>query len=419
MTTTKRAALASLALAAIAATFPARAGQLIIESWRTDDKALWDEVLLPAFTKAHPGITVKFAPTAPPEYNSVLTARLAAGSAGDLVTCRPFDVSLDLFKKGRLDKLDGEPGLANFPDSAKVAWQTDDGKATYCMPMASVIHGFFYNKKIFAELNLTPPTTEAEFFAALDKIKSTGKIAPLALGTADQWETNQIVFTGIGPNYWKGEDGRRGLIEGKKKFTDPEFVDVWATMARWSNYLPKGYQAQTYGDSQNLFASGRAAIVPTGSWDIAFYQKEPSLEFAAFPPPVRKAGDGCYLSDHTDIGMGINSASKNKADAKVFLNWLASKEFAELYTNKATGFFTLSKHAVEVKDPVARQMIGWRAQCKSTIRLNAQILSRGEPSMENELWTVDSQVLNGKMAPKDAAQRIQAGFAKWYAPAAR
>ena len=410
-----RTALAALVLTAT--TLPALAGSLTIESWRTDDKALWDEVLLPAFTKAHPGITVKFAPTSPPEYNSVLSARLAAGSAGDLVTCRPFDVSLDLFKKGRLDKLDGEAGLANFPDSAKVAWQTDDGKATYCMPMASVIHGFFYNKKIFAELGLKPPATEADFFAILDKIKAAGKVAPLALGTADQWETNQIVFTGIGPNYWKGEEGRRGLIEGKKKFTDAEFVDVWATMARWTPYLPKGYQAQTYGDSQNLFASGRAAIVPTGSWDIAFYQKEASLDFAAFPPPVRKAGDGCYLSDHTDIGMGINSASKNKADAKVFLDWLASKEFAELYTNKATGFFTLSKHAVEVKDPVARQMIGWRAQCKSTIRLNAQILSRGEPSMENELWTVDSQVLNGKLAPKDAAQRIQAGFAKWYSPA--
>jgi raffinose/stachyose/melibiose transport system substrate-binding protein len=326
-------------------------------------------------------------------------------------------VSLDLYKKGRLDKLNGEPGLANFPDSAKVAWQTDDGKDTYCMPMASVIHGFFYNKKLFADLHLQPPATEEQFFAVLDKIKASGKAAPLALGTADQWETSQIVFTGIGPNYWKGEEGRRALIAGKKKFTDPEFVDVWATMAKWTPYLPKGYQAQTYGDSQNLFASGRAAIFPAGSWDIAFFQKDPGLDFGAFPPPVRKAGDACYISDHTDIGMGINSASRNKADAKVFLQWLASKEFAELYTNKATGFFSLSRHPVQVKDPVAREMIGWRQQCKSTIRLNAQILSRGEPSMENELWTVNSQVLNGKLAPKDAAQRIQSGFAKWYAPA--
>ena len=130
-------------------------------------------------------------------------------------------------------------------------------------------------------------------------------------------------------------------------------------------------------------------------------------------------GDPCYISDHADIGMGINTASKNKADAKVFLDWIASKEFADLYTNKATGFFSLSKFSIDVQNPVARQMVGWRLQCKSTIRLNAQIMSRGEPSMENELWNVNSQVLNGKMTPQDAAARIQTGFAKWYKPSAR
>jgi raffinose/stachyose/melibiose transport system substrate-binding protein len=115
--------------------------------------------------------------------------------------------------------------------------------------------------------------------------------------------------------------------------------------------------------------------------------------------------------------MGVNSKSKNKADAQVFLNWLASKEFADLYTNKVTGFFSLSNHAIDVKNPVAKEMIGWRKQCKSTIRLNAQIMSRGTPSMENEFWNVNSQVMNGKMAPKDAAAQIQNGFAKWYTPA--
>jgi raffinose/stachyose/melibiose transport system substrate-binding protein len=408
--------LAALALGGLAR---ADAGTLTLESWRTDDKALWDSVLLPAFAKAHPGITVKFTPTAPPEYNSVVSARLASGSAGDLITCRPFDVSLDLYKKGRLEKLNADPALANFPDSAKVAWQTDDGKDTYCVPMASVIHGFFYNKKIFGELGLKPPVTESEFYAALDKVKASGKYIPMSLGTADQWDTSQVVFTGIGPNYWKGEDGRKALIAGKSKFTDPQFVSVWQDMAKWPPYLAKGYQAQTYSDSQTLFASGRAAIVPAGSWDIAFYQKEAGLDFGAFAPPVQKAGDTCYISDHADIGMGINTASKNKADARVFLDWIASKEFAELYTNKATGFFSLSKFPIEVQNPVARQMVGWRLQCKSTIRLNAQIMSRGEPSMENELWNVNSQVLNGKMTPQDAAARIQGGFAKWYHPATK
>ena len=178
--------ITTLAAAALACAAPALAGTLSIESWRTDDKQLWDTVLLPAFTKAHPGITVKFVATAPPEYNSVVAARLASGSAGDLITCRPFDVSLDLYKKGHLEKLNGNPALNNFPDSAKVAWQTDDGKDTYCVPMASVIHGFFYNKKIFGELGLKPPVTEAEFFVDLDRIKAGGKYVPLDLGTADQ-----------------------------------------------------------------------------------------------------------------------------------------------------------------------------------------------------------------------------------------
>jgi raffinose/stachyose/melibiose transport system substrate-binding protein len=411
----------TLRLAAVAAALVcsslAHAGTLNIESWRVDDKTLWEEVLLPAFYKAHPGITVKFSPTSPPEYDSALNARLTAGTAGDLITCRPFDVSLDLFKKGHLDKLNGAPALKSFPESAQVAWQTDDGKATYCVPMASVIHGFFYNKKVFAELGLSVPVTEADFFAAMEKIKAQGKVAPIALGTADQWETNQIVFTGIGPNHWKGEEGRKALIAGTKKFTDPEFVSTWETMAKWAPYLPKGYQAQTYGDSQNLFGTGRAAIYPAGSWDISYFEGNSKVEFGAFKPPVQKAGDPCYISDHTDIAMGLNSKSKNKADAQVFLGWLASKEFADLYTNKVTGFFSLSNHKIDVKNPVAKEMIGWRNQCKSTIRLNAQIMNRGMPSMENELWNVSSQVLNLKMSPKDAATQIQTGFAKWYTPA--
>lgn len=403
-------------LALLLASGTAQAGTLTIESWRVDDKTLWETVLIPAFQKKHPGIEIRFSPTAPTEYDSTLNARLSGGTAGDLLACRPFDVSLALYKRGQLEKLDGKAGMDNFPASAKVAWQTDDGKDTFCMPIASVMHGFLYNKKIFRELKLQPPATEEEFFKVLETVKKSGKYAPLALGTADQWEANQVVFTSIGANYWKGEEGRKALIAGKAKFTDPQFVAAWEYEARLGSYLSKGASAQTYGDSQNQFALGKAAIYPSGSWDIAYFKQDPELELGAFNPPVRKAGDKCHISDHTDIGMSVNKKSKNKEDAYKFLAWLGSQEFADIYTNKVTGFFSLSNHLISIKDPLAKQMNGWRASCASTIRLNAQILNRGEPSMENELWNVNAQVLNGKLAPKDAANKIQAGFAKWYKP---
>lgn len=394
----------------------ARAGTLVIESWRVDDKTLWETVLIPAFQKKHPGIEVKFAPTAPTEYDSSLTARLAGGTAGDLIACRPFDVSLSLYRKGHLDKLDGKPGMQYFAPESQVAWQTDDGKDTFCMPVASVIHGFLYNKKVFKALTLQPPKTEAEFFALLDAVRKDGRYAPLALGTAEQWESNQIVFTNIGPNYWHGEEGRKALIAGKAKFTDPAFVAAFDYLARLGPYLPKGASAQTYGDSQNQFSLGRAAVYPAGSWDIAYFNQTPGLELGAFAPPPARAGDTCYISDHMDIGLGVNRKSKNKDDAYKFLAWVGSQEFADTYTNRVTGFFSLSNHLIAVKDPLAKQMIEWRTRCRSTIRLNAQVLNRGTPSMENELWNVNAQVLNGKLAPKDAAARIQAGFAKWYRP---
>ena len=409
--------LASTLLMAFAAG-QAQAGTLTIESWRVDDLALWENVLIPAFQKKNPGVTVKFSPTAPTEYDSSLNARLAGGTAGDLVACRPFDVSLSLYNKGNLEKLDGKAGMESFPASAKVAWQTDDGKDTFCMPIASVMHGFLYNQKIFKELNLQPPKTEAEFFKVLDTVKATNKYTPLVLGTADQWEAHQVLFTGIGPNYWKGETGRKALIAGKAKFTDPQFVSAWEYEAKLGKYLGKGAAAQTYGDSQNLFALGQGAVYATGSWDIAYFNANASakLELGVFPPPVPKAGDACYISDHNDIGMGVNKKSKNKEDAYKFLAWLGSQEFADIYTNKVTGFFSLSNHLIQVKDPIAKQMIDWRKNCSSTIRVNSQIMNRGTPSMENEMWNVNVQVLNDKMAPKDAAARVQAGFAKWYKP---
>src|SRR5262245_34052661 len=202
----------------------ASAAELVIESWRNDDLPIWQEKIIPAFEAKHPDIKVKFQPTAPKEYDAALRAKLDGGTAGDLITCRPFDASLQLFQNGKLEALNGMEELKDFPDFAIAAWSTDDGKSTFCMPMASVMHGFMYNKDIFKELGLEVPKTEAEFYAVLDKIKENGSYTPMAMGTVDQWEAATMGYNNIGPTYWKGEDGRKAVIEGKAKLTDAPYV---------------------------------------------------------------------------------------------------------------------------------------------------------------------------------------------------
>ncbi len=229
---------------------------LTIESWRNDDLAIWQDVIIPAFNAHYPDIEVVFAPAAPAEYDAALNAKLEGGTAGDLITCRPFDRSLALFDQGNLASLNDLPGMENFGDVAKSAWVTDDGSDVFCVPMASVIHGFIYNADAFAELGLEEPATEAEFFELLEAIKADGNYDALAMGTADQWEAATMGFQNIGPNYWKGEEGRLGLIAGTEKLTDPQYVDTLGSLAKWADYMPSGFEAQTYPDSQNLFTLG-------------------------------------------------------------------------------------------------------------------------------------------------------------------
>ncbi|TCL01177.1 carbohydrate ABC transporter substrate-binding protein (CUT1 family) [Shimia isoporae] len=407
-------ALASTAL--VATTAYAEDVTLTIESWRNDDLALWQEQIIPAFEAANPGIKVKFTPSAPAEYNAVLNSKLDAGSAGDLITCRPFDASLALYEAGHLSDLSDMDAMNNFSDVAKSAWQTDDGSASFCVPMASVIHGFIYNKDAFSELGLEVPTTEAEFFAALEAIKADGNYIPMAMGTNDQWEAATMGYNNIGPNYWKGEEGRRALIAGEQKLTDEQWVAPYATLAKWGAYLGDGYEAQTYPDSQNLFTLGRAAIYPAGSWEVSGFNNLADFEMGAFKPPVMNAGDTCYISDHTDIGIGMNAASPNADAARTFLAWVGSSEFATIFANALPGFYPLSNSPVEIEDPLAKEFISWRGECESTIRSTYQILSRGTPNLENDTWGASVAAIKGTSSPEELGAKLQEGLASWYAP---
>ena len=388
---------------------------LTIESWRAEDQAIWDEKIIPVFEAAYPDIDLQFKPTTATEYNAALNARLAGGTAGDIITCRPFDAALALYDDGSLADIKDLNGMDNFSDVAKGAWSTDSGDATFCVPMASVIHGFMYNKDAFAELELAVPETEDDFYATLDAIKEEGSYIPMAMGTKDQWEAATMGYTNVGPAYWDGETGRLALISGDAKFTDEPFIEAFRQMEKWTPYLGNGYQAQGYTDSQNLFTLGRAAIYPTGSWEITGFQENAEFEMGAFPPP--KSADGtCYISDHTDMGIGMNAATENKEAAMTFLEWTTSAEFAGLLTNAAPGFFSLANHEISVENELAAEFMAMRESCEPTIRVAHQILSRGEPALSNQLWTLSANVINGTMTPEDAAAEAQANLDGWYKP---
>ena len=325
---------------------------LTIESWRNDDLPIWQDNIIPAFEAAHPGIKVTFAPSAPTEYNAALNSKLDAGSAGDLITCRPFDASLELYNKGQLADLTEPRRDGELLRRREVRLVHRRRLSHLLRADGLVIHGFIYNKAAFDELGLTAPTTEAEFFAALDKIKADGTYIPMAMGTNDQWEAATMGYQNIGPNYWKGEEGRLALIDGSQKLTDPQWVAPYTELARWKDYLGDGFEAQTYPDSQNLFTLGRAAIYPAGSWEIAPFESQiqGAFEMGAFPPPVADAGDELlHLRPRRHRASGSTPPRRTPTRRRPSSSGSARPSSPQLYANALPGFFPLSNAAGDAR----------------------------------------------------------------------
>ncbi len=205
--------------------------------------------------------------------------------------------------------------------------------------MASVIHGFIYNKDAFDELGLQAPKTEDEFFAVLDKIKADGTYIPMAMGTNDQWEAATMGYQNIGPNYWKGEEGRQALIKGTQKLTDEDWVAPYARARQVEDPISATASRRRPIPTARTSSPSAAprSTRPARGRSRGSTRRSPSFEMGAFPPPVQNAGDDCYISDHADIGMGLNAASPNPDAAKAFLEWVGSPEFADALRQRAAG----------------------------------------------------------------------------------
>ena len=284
---------------------------------------MWEDKILPAFEAAHPDIKVEFAPTDTNDYNAAIQSQIEGGTGPDLITCRPFDVNRAWIERRLLRRPDGLRASTNFDDTASAAWTGADD-TPYCVPVASVLAGFYYNKAIFKELGLEVPTTQAEFIDVLQAIKDNGKYTPLAYGSADGWQLAYNVLYSIGPNYWKGEEGRLGLIDGTKKLTDPDFVDAFQAVRR-----PEAVPARRLRGAHLRRHDAAVHARQGGDPPRRFVGHQPGDLDRPRRRRVRAAGGRRPATSATcrrcpTWAIGLNAKSKNKDAAKTFLDWLAT-----------------------------------------------------------------------------------------------
>lgn len=392
---------------------------LTLGSWRVDDVEAVNKVLA-AFKAKNPNIDIKFNPTNPPDYNAVLRTQLTGGTGPDLMYLRSFKISADLYKDGFLAPITDMPKLkANFTEGNLSPWTNDKG-VIYGLPFMAVSHGIYYNADIFKKYKIKVPATWEQLMAAAKKLKAAGVI-PFSNGSKDQWDMNEIVFMNLLPDFIGGRASRLEYETGKVPFNDQKMVAAFQAIKDIAPYLPAGQEGVSYYDSQQLFLLGKAAMFFGGSWDVAMFEKAaPGFNWSimATPAPSGKKTVVCF---HPDCGIGINKVSKHQKEARIFLDWLTSKQAAQILADEVPGFYPLSKNgnALKVKSEHASEFLAISKGKETDLRFDWPVIMdapQGKPDGYTLTQNAALAVAKGAMTPKQAADSLQAGLAQWYAP---
>jgi len=149
------------------------------------------------------------------------------------------------------------------------------------------VFGVFYNKKVFADNGLTPPSTHQELLDVSAKLKAAG-VPPMFLAEGDVWPNQLPVFE------IRTDAIADGLIQKinnrEATWTDPAIVDSFRI---WKEYVDQGflnpnYKTAKFTDSHTALLDGKTGMVAQGSW---------------FTPGLVEAADGS--SEKVDEAIGF------------------------------------------------------------------------------------------------------------------
>lgn len=375
---------------------------LTMGSWRTDDKAQMDKLLAQYTAEVAPNVQIVFQPTNPPDYNPTLRLQLENGTAPDLMYARSYATGIELFNSGYFADCTDIPGLKdNFTDSSLSPWRTPEGKM-FAVPFAAVSHAVYYNKDIFNKVGLSIPNTWEEFMAACKKLKDAG-YTPIANGLGDEWDILECFFLGMLPNYVGVGDQRVQYEDGTKKINDQNFVDAYTDIAGVAPYLPNGFEAVTYNDSQALFSSQGAAMFLDGSWTISVY-KDVDFQWGAFAVPAR-SGKETAITFHPDMAITMNTKTKYPEEAKAFLAWLCTQEGVQKASaSLPTGFFPMINKPITLDDVHANEFLALNNGKKTDARFVWPKLMDQYAPMNAAVIAV----IKGEMKPQEAADSVLA-----------
>lgn len=199
-------------------------------AWFDDPEQI--ETLLAKFYEKYPTIEVEVTRPAIADQDTLLTTGLLAGEGPDVWGNNAGGGAAGLVKyidyTLPLDSLAAQEWGANWKDNiaeaalSTVYWGTGGTDQTMALPEYVQTYGSagYYNKTMFDDLGIEPPTTWDELLAVAGVLKENG-ITPIAHSGAEGW-TNQQFWFSLAADF--AGDKLFQAINGEGSFTDPDLI---------------------------------------------------------------------------------------------------------------------------------------------------------------------------------------------------
>jgi raffinose/stachyose/melibiose transport system substrate-binding protein len=283
------------------------------------------------FHSANPKITVTVETRpAGTDGDNLIKTRLATGNMDDVFLYNSGSLFQALDPDKTLAPLTNEPWVKNITKDFKSVVSTPNG--VYGAPVGTTFGGgIMYNKKVYAKLGLSIPTTWDQFIANSQKIKAAGKTAVLQT-YGDTW-TSQLFVLGSFANIsavdpkWASEYTANN--PNAKYAKEPAFDGFKHTaQVHQLGLMNKDYASLTNANGLKELATGEAVQYPMIATVIGNVQQtNPSQvnDIGLFPIPGDTAAD-THLTIWEPGGAYIpkSTTGDKLVAAKKFVAWLNS-----------------------------------------------------------------------------------------------
>lgn len=258
---------------------------------------------------------------------------------------------VDMGLAAEVEPIFGEEYVSGF-DEASLTSASVDGVA-YGIPWFGGASGILYRKDIFDEKGVEVPTTWDELVAAAQALTDGDSYGMALVGTNDGSGAGrfQYVLRNFGVDeFTQDENGKWVTDIGSQKYIDAlrAYTDLDVTYG----VCPPGVIETDYPTAVNLFSSGKAAMLITGSNAIgAITSQVPDLKgkLGSFPVPAVERS----VSAPGGFGFFISSTSEHQAEAAEFIKFMLEKD-REIEFASMTGRLPTRTEALE--DSTIREM---------------------------------------------------------------